>query len=163
MTGPAPLSFEPQRDSSQINRGKTSNSISQLLDALCFGTVVTAEKRPAGFQTVPDDPHPAVFAGRRQGRDCALKTIERMLFPTHHNLKRLVVSVSTHLTCCHSGSPFPLYTHPLRKLRVRLHTRTQTGFIIRLKKRRVRLHSRLQTELPIRPEAARVRGPFPPA
>jgi hypothetical protein len=52
------------------------------------------------FGTMTENPAATVIASGRQGVYCALKAVERMRIAGEGDLKRLVVFVSAHFTCC---------------------------------------------------------------
>jgi hypothetical protein len=67
--------------------------------------VGAAEALPIRFQSMPNDPAPAMLASRRQRMNRAFKAVKDMALPAHHHFKALVVVVSANFTLCHKNSP----------------------------------------------------------
>ena len=80
------------------------NAIRESIHAGLFGAVRAAEHFPRDFQAVTNDATAAMFTGRSQRVNRALKTIEHMRRMLQPNLKRLVIVISTHFTPGHGRS-----------------------------------------------------------
>jgi len=66
-----------------------SQPIAQIGDTFLFSAMGAAIISAIFFQAVSDNSRSTMLARRRQGMNCALKTIERVRFAVHHNLKSL--------------------------------------------------------------------------
>jgi hypothetical protein len=66
--------------------------------------MIAAEHNPVLFQSMPNDFHLAVGAGRRQRADGAFKAIESVGFIQGDHLERLVILVSARVAFWHKSS-----------------------------------------------------------
>jgi hypothetical protein len=79
------------------------HAIAHLGHALCLGTVCATVETVGCLYTVADDRAATMGAGRRQGVDCTLETVEHMRSASHDDLERLVILITTDFALCHSA------------------------------------------------------------
>jgi hypothetical protein len=73
------------------------------------GAIGTAEGVPISLHAVTNHPAAALFAGRREGLDCALEAVEGMrVAPGHGHLESLVVLVAADLAPSHFLRSLPI-------------------------------------------------------
>jgi hypothetical protein len=97
-------SWTPQLRGStpRLEQGPSLNPVRYPAVTGLAGAIGAAEGAPISFHAVTDHPAAAVFAGRREGMDCALEAVEGMRITSGHpDLESPVVLVAANLAPSH--------------------------------------------------------------
>jgi hypothetical protein len=82
-----------------------SCAVSQFLNTLFLGTMITAIKRAVLFETMADDSNAARRAGGCERMNCAFETVKGVGATIHDHLKGLVVVIAASFASGHWSTP----------------------------------------------------------
>jgi hypothetical protein len=82
--------------------------VAQALHAAAFGAWLAAKHIAVALQTMPNDPHAARVASRRQCMNGAFEAVKGVLFTAEFDQQRLVVVVPADFARSHASSTVDL-------------------------------------------------------